>query len=395
MTGPGSVLSGEVIPAAAAGDIVLTGRAAEVLKRIAAGEIEDPENRRHPRAAKYHRERITESTRRAYVRWILQWLYFCSLFGRKELGTSDTALEHFMIWLAELDPKKGKNAGLMGVGMAPASMRQALSAVKAFHIAGREGFPDTTLARGIIEGHEEIRRKNPKIKDNEGVPPIKLPTLLELIRACPVDTNAGLRDRALLGTAFVTMARRAELCALDHDDLVDVLSDDGLDDIRVQFARTKTQKDGRTAFLPTWSDYPECCPVRAVRAWRTRCHDLGITDGPFFRAVDQWDHVHGTAVYAGPPASKGVRLSVEALELVIARAALVALGEGIDIPNAAALRAHSLRAGGATSSYEYGADILAIARQGGWADNSPVIFRYIREVDLRKRNPMRLLGNAA
>jgi integrase len=379
----------EAIPAVSTSDIQLTGRAAEVLKRIAGGDIQDPDQRRASGAAKYHRERLAEATRRAYVRWIFQWLYFCSLFGRKELPATDVALEHFMVWLAQLDPKKGKNAGVMGVGLAPATMRQAIAGVRAFHVAARENFPDTTLARGIIEGHAEIRGRHPEVHDDQGVPPIKLPTLLELIRACPAGTNAGLRDRALLSVGFTIMARRSELSILDRDDLVDTG-----ESIRVQVKRTKTNRlKGRTAYLPAWSDYPECCPVRAVRAWRDRLDELGVTSGPYFRAVDKWDHVHGTGTFAGPPASRGVRMAPETVELVIARAALAALGEGIEIPNSAALRAHSLRAGGATSAYEADADILAIARQGGWGDRSPVIFRYIREVDLDKRNPMRALGN--
>lgn len=370
----------------------LVGKIASALSKLEDGIVVDPDQRRAPGAAKYHRERLTESTRRAYLRWIRVYLAFCERMGRIELPASDLTLEHFMVYLAELDPSKGKNSGKPGVGMAPASMRQALSAVRSFHDAAREPFPSTRPALGIIEGHGNRRaRPDSGVKDDEGVPPIKLPTLLELIRACPVDTNAGLRDRALLSTGFTIMARRAELSIIDHDSVVALLEGD----IRVTIRQTKTNRlKGRVAYLPAWDDYPECCPVRAVQAWRSRCAELGITSGPFFRGVDKWDHVHGTAVYAGPPAAAGVRLSPQTVELVIARAALAAIRDsGAEIPNAAALRAHSLRAGGVTSGYEAGADILSLSRQGGWADNSPVIFRYIREVDLQQRNPMRLVGN--
>lgn len=377
----------EVAPDVVEG-VVITGKAAVALQRLQAGEVDDPDARRAAGANRHHRSRLTESTRRAYAMWIRAYLAFCEGVDRRALPATDATLEHFMIRLKQVDPRKGKNAGKQGVGMSPAAMRQALAAVHAFHRAARETFPDTWLARGVIESHENERAEpGSGVKDGEGVPPIKLPTLLELIRACPAGTNAGLRDRAILSMGFVIMARRSELAILNLDSVV--LVDD---EIRVEIARTKTSRKGRTAYLPRWDSIPECCPVRAVLAWRARLAELGIASGPLFRGVDQWDHVAGAGPYAGPPVAKsGGRMAPETVELVIARAALAAMGEGATIAKAADLRAHSLRAGGATSTYEAGADILAIARQGGWADNSPVIFRYIRDVDLRLRNPMRLL----
>jgi integrase len=389
MTGTDLVVAA---PEAIAGELVISGKAAAALDRIRAGEVDDPDARRAPGANRHHQNRMTESTKRAYLRWIMQYIYFCSLFGRRDLPASDACLEHFMIWLKSLDPKKGKNAGKLGVGLAPSSMRQALAAVHSFHRASREPFPDTWLARGVIESHENDRAEpGTGLHDGEGVPPIKYPTLLELIRACPLDTNAGIRDRAMLSGGFAIMARRAELAVLDIDSIVQV----DAADMRVDIARSKGKRKGRTAFLPDWPAYPECSPMRAMRAWTSRLFELGVTSGPLFRGIDQWDHIAGIGAYAGPPARSGLRMAPETVELVIARAAFAAMGEGAEIPNAAALRAHSLRAGGATSSYEAGADILSIARQGGWADNSPVIFRYIREVDMRLRNPMRLLGALA
>lgn len=375
------------------GELVLSGRAGAALQKIREGVAVDPDQKRTPGAARFHKARLSEATRRAYQRWIMQYLYFCSVFGRAELGTSGQGaspetLEHFMVWLASLDPKKGKNAGKLGVGLAPASMRQALAGVHAFHVAARAAWPDTSLALGIIEGHENERAEpGSGISDGEGVPPILMPTLLELIRACPLDTNAGIRDRAMLSSGFAIMARRSEMAIQD----IDSISEES-GDLKVRISKTKGRRRGREAYLPDWPGYPDCSPVRTVKAWIRRLAELGITVGPLYRGVDQWDNVAGTGKYAGPPVRAGFRMAPETVELVIARAALAAMGEGVVIPKAADLRAHSLRAGGATSSYEAGADILAISRQGGWADNSPVVFRYIRGVDLRLRNPMRLLG---
>lgn len=389
--GRGAAVSGELLPASFDGEVIhgvhLRGKAAAALERLQSGEAIDPDTRRDPGAAKYHQARLSENTRRAYLRWIKQYIYFCGVMGRREVPATAETLEHFIRWVAELQPAKGKNMR-RGYGMSPNSLRQALSAVHAFHDAARAAWPSTKPALGVIEGHEILRGEpGTGIRDDEGVPPIKLPTLLQLIRACPVDTNAGVRDRALLGLGFVMMARRSELSIIDEMHVTEQHNGS----LRVHVPKTKTQRTkGRVAFVPRWDQYPDICPARALRAWTRRRRELGITDGPYFRAVDKWDHVLAEHVpYAGR--SETMRMDPVTVELVIARAAANAIAAGETVANAAALRPHGLRAGGATSAYEAGADILAIARQGGWGDKSPVVFRYIREVDLEQRNPMRNL----
>lgn len=369
--------------------VVLTGRVAKALARMLDGDAPDPDSRRDPGAAKYHRKRLSDNTRRAYERWVRQYIYFCGVMGRRELPATAETLEHFVRWLAELQPSRGRNMRA-GYGLAPNTVRQALSAVHALHDAARASWPSTKPALGVIEGHEIIRSEA-GIHDEEGVPPIKLPTLTQLIRSSPADTNAGLRDRAMLGLGFAIMARRSELVILDEDHLTEQPNGS----VRVLVPKTKTQRTkGRVAFVPRWDQYPDICPARALARWAKRRHELGIADGPFFRAVDKWDHVLGGPLpYAGR--SDTLRMVGSDVELVIARAAANAIAQGEVVPRAAALRPHGLRAGGATSAYEAGADILSIARQGGWGDRSPVVFRYIREVDLELRNPMRNLFGTA
>lgn len=381
-------------PGVPGGTLRLTGKAQRAYQLVQEGALPDPNARAHPRAAEFRRRRLSEETRRKYLHWIKIWLYFCETQGRRELEANDLSLEAFMIYLTEVDPARGKNRDRRGVGMSPSSMRQALAAVRALHKAARSEWPDTRPALDVIEVHADDRR-DAGVRDDEGVPPIKLPTLLELIRACPTEgrhRNRGIRDRALLSAAFTTMGRRSELGILDHEH-VHREADDG--SFRLWIPKTKTSKKGRPAFLPFWEDYPDCCPVRTLDAWLKLSRELGITTGPLFRPVDQWDNVRGAegTPWAGLAAGDG-RLDGGGIELAVARAAADAVMLGAQLPHdASAYKPHGLRAGGATSSYEAGADILSIARQGGWGDRSPVIFRYIREVDLKLRNPMRLVGN--
>jgi hypothetical protein len=385
-----------VIPAShgiAGGTLQLTGKAARALELVQEGY--DPDSRRSPKAARYHRARLSEDTRRKYLYWIKRYLYFCAVHGRRELPANASTLEHFMIWLAELDPTRGRNRHRSGVGMAPATMRQALAGVRAFHAAAGATFPNNELALGIIDGHEAERaRPGTGLHDGEGARPAKLPTLLELIRACPTEglhRNAGIRDRAILSMGFVIMARRSELCVLDHEHITEESGD-----LKIWVPKTKTSRKGRVSYLAPWEDHPDCCPVRCVRAWRKLSAELGITSGPFFRGVDNWDNVAGVpgSPFAGV-AGDG-RLSGDRIEYLIGRAAVRALQYGAELGGMTPdeLKPHGVfRSGGASAAYGAKADILAIRRQGGWADTSPVVFRYIREIDLRLNNPMRLVGN--
>ncbi len=198
-------------PGVEAGKLVLTGKVARAYELVQQGALVDPNDRAHSRAAEFRRARLSEETRRKYLHWIKIWLFFCSVTGRRELDANDLSLEAFMIYLTEVDPKRGKNRNRPGVGMSPAAMRQALAAVRSLHKAARHYWPDTQLAVGVIEVHAS-RRATAGVRDDEGVPPIKLPTLIELIRACPtagLNRNRGVRDRALLAMGFTTMARRS------------------------------------------------------------------------------------------------------------------------------------------------------------------------------------------
>lgn len=309
------------------------------------------------------------------------YLDFCAETGRTHLPGTSATLEAYAAWLAERPVTKGRNKGKLG--MAPASIQLALSAVRALHHAHDHDAPSTRLAKVVVEGHARERANDPEILDGKQAPAIRLPTLVELIAACDPDTNAGLRDRAMLTLGLAMMARRSELAIIDIVHLRDV---EAGEEVFLRKSKTDQHGKGRTVKVPWFTAMPDLCPVRYVRAWRAKLAGQGIADGPLFRAVDRHDNVHGTAAWAGKP-GHSVRMDPQTVERVIARAALKAA-----VPDASSYKGHSLRAGGATVAREYGADVLFIARQGGWSERSPVVFRYIRDVDEWEHNPMRLIG---
>ncbi len=340
----------------------------------------DPDERRDPRASRYHRERLAARTRMAYRRYAGYYLDYCARTGRREVPGNRFTIEGFAIWLAERPVTRGKNKGK--IGMAPLTLNVALSAVAALHKACGENPPDRYLARDIIESHAKQRLKDRTIHDGQGSPGVDLPTFASLVGACSTETTAGLRDRAMLTLGLNIMARRSELCVLDLDDVTVERNGRWLS---VHVAQTKTG-GAREAKVPAWAGLPDLDPIRAWQAYRQRVADLGIADGPAFRAVDRWDNMQGAGVWAGRRALD-VRLDGSTLEHIVLRAALKAA-----VPNADELSPHGvLRRTGATLAYLGGADILAIARQGGWGERSPVVFRYIGDVDQYRRNPMLLI----
>jgi integrase len=364
------------------GELVLPERYTAALERIAAGQ--DPDDRLDPRGARYRKKSMSESTRRMYLHWIKVYLRFCEIMGHREVPATKATIHNFAVYLAETQPMRGRNRRA-GMGLSPASIRQALSAVRKFHLACGEEPPSNVLALEVIEGHEAERAEpGTGVHDGEGVPAIKLPTLLELVRACPTDTYAGVRDRFMLTMGLSIMARRHELVDADWDGVRPVG-----DELKITITRTKTSRKGRTAIVVPWEDFPGEDPVGGYHTYRRMWHKAGVdvTRGPLFRAVDRWDHINGLGPWAGPRES--LRMVPDAVEMVIARAAARAVMAGAGIDNWERLRPHGLRSGGASTAYEAGADILSIARQGGWGDHSPVVFKYIREIDLSLRNPLR------
>lgn len=345
--------------------------------RAAALVLADPDARRDPVALELQREARAESTRLAYLRWIGIYIDFCDRTQRRERPAHASTLEAFAAYLTTRPVERGKNKGR--IGFAPNTIRQAISAVRTYHALMGEDRPDLGLASSAVGAHARRRSKEPGSSDGKGAPGLRLPSLRRMFEECDPTTNAGARDRAVLAMGWAMMARRSELSALNVEDVE--LVEEG---VRIIVRRSKTDQLGAGAKVPLgWRpDLAEMCPVVCITRWHEIMAALGFTTGPFFRGVDRHDRINGQPGWCGPKTTTS-RLDPATVELIISRAALRA-----SVPDAAKLTGHSLRRGGATDFYVGGADILAIARHGRWGERSPVIFRYIEDVDRWKTNPL-------
>jgi site-specific recombinase XerC len=96
----------------------------------------------------------------------------------------------------------------------------------------------------------------------------------------PTDTQAGLRDRALLLLGFSSGRRRSELVALDVEDLRDV--PEGYR-VLVRCSKTDQEGEGQEIGIP-YGHHSETCPVTALKAYLKAA---ALETGPLFRPANR------------------------------------------------------------------------------------------------------------
>jgi integrase len=302
-------------------------------------------------ADRYLEDARVAGTREAYAQDWAAWTDYTRWAGIPLLSGGRGALVGFVLWLSQGAPRVDRATGEPA---APATIRRRTAG--ALH--GLRRFGADLDPRGPEAAREALavyrrRLAEQGVRRGRGqAVAVDLAAVLAMSRACP-DTNAGLRDRAMLTLGFYGATRASDQAHLRAADVT--VEQNGLVlDIRVG------KTTGRSA-LPR-RRHPLLCPRTAWLAWQS----VG-TGGPAFRRVDRHD------VVGDRP------LSPDAVTAVIARA-----GERANLPYP--VTCHSLRAGFATESYRAGAALLDIARQGRWAPGSQELFRYIRTVDQWRTN---------
>lgn len=302
-------------------------------------------------------EGVPANTRRAYARQWAAFTTWCAAGGRVALpATSHTLAEY--------------THHLCTNGQAPASIEQAIAAIRTMHrLSGHTGQPATEPARLALRAYKR-RRAEDGGRGQREAPPITIDALRAMVTACDLTTAIGLRDRLLLVLGLALMGRRSELVALLREDVREVT--DGLE---VTIRTSKTDKDsaGETIAIPRGS-HPLTDPVAAWRDWLHILDQAGHPAGRLLRRINR----HGRV---------GPSLGADAVNTIVRDLAVRA-----GVPGAETVTAHSLRAGGATVAYAAGVPVAVIAKHGRWAPASPVVLRYIRAVDRWRDNAMRNVG---
>ena len=155
--------------------------------------------------------------------------------------------------------------------------------------------------------------------------------LRKLLVGCGSDLG-GVRDRALLLTAFAGALRRSELVGLDVADLRF-----GKDGVALRIRHSKRDQEGEGADVGiAFGQHPGTCPVAALRTWLERGR---VRYGPVFRSV--------TA-----SGSVGSGLAAHSVWKILRRRAAAV---GLTVHETERLSPHGLRAGFITEAYLNGA----------------------------------------
>jgi len=211
--------------------------------------------------------------------------------------------------------------------------RRLTAIAQAHRIAGFANPAQDVLVRSVMAG---IRRV--KGTAQHGKAPLSPDQLRSMLAAAGDDLQAA-RDRALLLVGFAGAFRRAELVALQYEDVA--FTGQGLV-VTIPKSKTDPEGAGQTIGIP-YGSVPASCPVRALQAWLERS---GIASGFLFPAIGRW----GREVTTRP-------ICDHQLAKVIKRLAAAA---GLD---AASFSGHSLRSGLATFAAEGGASERSIMDQ--------------------------------
>ncbi|WP_431777006.1 tyrosine-type recombinase/integrase [Streptomyces cucumeris] len=311
-----------------------------------------------------------DSTRRAYREDRAAFLTWCAEHGHTPLPAAPQTLIEYATHLTRTPrPRTGRPSS-------PSSISRALSAISTMHAEANVPKPETKGARLVVTGYRDrlAKAKDPAARSRQATAAVPS-ALRQMLAVLDRDTLAGKRDAALLLLGYAAATRSSELVALDIADLVE--KDEG---IEVPVYRQKLKQFTDSA-IP-YGTNPSTCPVRALRALVTALADEGRTTGPLFVRIDRHGRVAPPMMRRGKPiGDPSGRLTADAASDVIERIADAAGLQGH-------WRGHSLRRGFATASFKAGHNMVRIARQGGWADNSTALHRYFEEGDKWEDNPV-------
>lgn len=237
-------------------------------------------------------------------------------------------------------PARRAAEALIGLGLrrsfarpAPATLDRRIASWRSFHgfrnLASPFESPVVRRARAAAR-RAAARRTTPK-----AARPITRDVLERLVAACP-PTFVGLRDRALLETAWASGGRRrSEIANLRVEDL-DLEDFDRSGAVRIALFETKTTEPGQTPRLLLTGQ-----AARALVAWLDAAE---LRDGPVFRAISRADRVLARGL-------SGIGVAR------IVKTALVRAGYDRNFSSA-----HGLRAGFLTQAARDGVPVQAAAR---------------------------------
>ena len=233
----------------------------------------------------------------------------------------------------------------------PATVRRYVSSIATMHKAA--GVPNPAVAPEVGLALKRMHRV--KGRAQKQAVALTRRHVDRMLRKSPSSLR-GLRDRALLATAYDTLARRSELAAMELADFA--LADDGGDGT-VIIRRSKTDQEGRGQVRFVSRDSME-----RLTAWVSAA---AIEGGPVFRSVLKGGRV-------GKPLG-----APEVARIFRGMARAAGLPEDI----ADRVSAHSSRVGAASDMVAHGLQLLEVMQAGGWK-SAEMVAQYTAGLEARR-----------
>jgi site-specific recombinase XerD len=228
-----------------------------------------------------------------------------------------------------------------------ASIRIAVASISAIHRLNDHQDP-TSLPNVKIELRRMHRILGRESKQAAGINS----DLLEKMLDTTDNSLRGLRDRALLMTAYDSMCRRSELVSLMIEDTV---IDTQNKTIKIKLRRSKTDQDGMGRWL-----YLSNKTQNALLAW---INAANLIKGKLFRGI-----------------KKGLQITDELSSAQVNRIyKLIATKSRLEDTVVKNISGHSMRVGAAQDLLVSGASLTLIMQRGRWS-KADTVMRYIEQV---------------
>ena len=271
------------------------------------------------------------ATIRAYKADFIKFIEFCDLNNSLALPANSQSVADFIILL-------------INDGLCSASIRRAVAGISAIHRLNRLEDPTKDPDVNI-----EMRRMHRKIgrfsKQAYGISK----TELQLMINSQDDSLHGIRNKALLLTAYDTLCRRSELTQLLNDDLK--FNDDGTGQILLR--KSKIDQEAKGSILKF-----DLETTKAIRTW---VNNSKIKNGFLFRGIDREGKLNGS-------------LSVGQINRIFKK---IAHDANLNKETINRISGHSFRVGAARDLAQNGYDFPTLMSKGRWSKIDTVM-KYIQ-----------------
>ncbi len=271
------------------------------------------------------------ATIRAYRKNFERFIEFCDGKGKNALPANQVAVANFIKHLSDNELKS-------------ASIRVAVASISAIHRLNEVQDPTTHPDVKI-----ELRRMHRNLgRASKQAAGIDAELLNRMVKSTD-NSLRGIRDRALLLTAYDSMCRRSELVSLKVSDLLTDLENRS---VKIKLRRSKTDQDGLGKWL-----YLSSISQAALIDW---IKVSGIVDGMLFRGVARDEKITE-------------ELSAAQINRIYKR---IAKKSKIDASIIKHISGHSMRVGAAQDLLKSGASLPMMMQRGRWS-KADTVMRYL------------------